>query len=268
MFVIDGSQRKPAEPRSWFSQNESAIPADQSLNLVSFNIHYGKDDIDSASMPSIRELIAAQDPDVVVLNEVPNPFGRSGSTVDRLGELLSLNSFFLPVERRWWHDHVGNALLLEFIPKSIVQIPLPCSREKGFRGAAVTTVPWGEREFRIISVHADSQEDNSEHLRILGELFMATETPCILAGDLNAQIGDEILSELIAAGAIDAATEMGLEQADQLIDHILVRGVTVEDAGMEQTTASDHPLLWARLALPARAIESDSSAGSTQLPPR
>ncbi|QDT64627.1 endonuclease/exonuclease/phosphatase family protein [Calycomorphotria hydatis] len=218
-----------------------------SFRLVSFNIHYGHDDVDSARLPKITELVSSTQPDIVVLNEVKASPRMSRS----LAEQLEMGHVFIPAETRWWQANVGNALLTRFHHPLLHPSHLPNTQGKAFRNVTLASFEFGGETVQLLATHADTHADNVEHLQMLTELFLNLQAPCILAGDLNAWIDQPSLQRILAAGGVDALIEHHPgEAADRMIDHIFVRGLTVDDANIIETPHSDHPLLWADLSLP------------------
>ncbi len=74
----------------------------------------------------------------------------------------------------------------------------------------------------------------------------------ILVGDLNVNGDFPILQKALQDElATDAHAGLSLSQAEaaKKIDWILVRGLSVLDAGIANSPASDHPFYWAKIAL-------------------
>jgi endonuclease/exonuclease/phosphatase (EEP) superfamily protein YafD len=91
-------------------------------------------------------------------------------------------------------------------------------------------------------------------------LFLALDEPAVLVGDLNTGRGDPAIQAVLAApGVVDPVGGERLPDQSERIDWILVRGLRGVDAGIRDSGASDHPLIWAELEV---ATESDGDGPS------
>ena len=59
-------------------------------------------------------------------------------------------------------------------------------------------------------------------------------------------MSDPLLSPFLQ----DSENVLGKRGGGDRIDHIFTRGMHMLDAGVVDNSASDHPLVWARLSLP------------------
>ena len=100
------------------------------LRVGTFNIHSGRGRDRMTDLSRTARVIDVA-PDIIGLNEVRGAFCESWwpNQAAELGKLLSMESAFVPTERRWWHDHFGNAVSLSRFPiQQIHRIPLVGTR--------------------------------------------------------------------------------------------------------------------------------------------
>lgn len=238
----------------------AALPA--TLRLATFNIHSG---VGSDGRLDLARTGKSLDRfDLVALNEVRDPSWIAPDQAESLGTMLQRRWLFAPSERRWWHNHFGNGVVTQLPVSDWLQIPLPSTRGKGFRNAVLLTVPLAEGDVRVLLTHIDRSHDREAQLRTVFALFLALAEPAVLLGDLNSTASDPQLAALLAtpgvADAIGARETADGKSAPagiaRRIDWILTRGLRRLDSGTEDRGASDHPLVWAELALPVRNARS------------
>lgn len=221
------------------------------IRVATFNIHSGigpdgKYDLDRTA----QELRGV---DLIALNEVRGPDWRGRTDqAEGLGQQLKMPWLFAPTERQWWHDHFGNGVLTSLPVSQWLRIPLPCSRGKGHRNALLLTVQTGDRPLHVLITHIDRSTDREAQLQSIAALFLSLAEPAILMGDLNSTAADPELIRLCQIPGITdtVAIHRPLESAGR-IDWIITRGLRCTNSGTQDTAASDHPVVWAELELPA-----------------
>ncbi len=76
----------------------------------------------------------------------------------------------------------------------------------------------------------------------------ALDDPAVMVGDLNTRRDDPAMKTALATpGVVDPVGEVLSPEESDTIDWILVRGLRGVDAGIRDSGASDHPLIWAEL---------------------
>ena len=165
------------------------------LRLMTYNVHRCVGTDRKLDVERVAEVIAAQKPDVVALQEldVRRARTRGVDQAHRLAELLKMSSHFHPamtVEEELY----GDAILTALPEKKVKADGLPLyTRIPGLepRGAIWVTVEVGGTPVQIINTHLGlvPQEQKRQAAALLGEQWMAHEAwkaPGILLGDFNA----------------------------------------------------------------------------------
>lgn len=250
LAIWAGSDRVPADPtvpRGWGGQPQLESLSAGRLRLATFNIHSGKGTDGQTDLDRIADELAGFD--VVGLNEVRGGFGPDAHQAAQLGRRLGMAWLFAPTERRWWHEHFGNGILSNIAARSGLTIPLPGTQSAKHRNAVLLRLGEGERAISLLVTHLDHVSDRQLQLRAVTELFLSLEPPAVLIGDLNTPGDDPLLKALLSRPDVrDAVADVaGPRARKRRIDWIITRGLRVRDAGIRETAASDHPLVWAEL---------------------
>lgn len=252
--VWRGSDRLPAdltEPIVW-KQSETVTPARAKLRVGSFNIHGGRGPTDTfTDLAATAAQMKTHDLDLVGLYEVRGGF--SGDQVTTLGQHLGMASLFVPSETRYWRPHFGNGLLSQVEVENVIPIPLPCTQGRKYRNAILATVRLDGVPVQILATHIDTRLDHDRQREFVAKLFQSLQPPAILMGDLNQNFFDKQFAEAFSRQEITDALRQIPNSPDpkrRRIDHIFVRGLKVTASGVDRNGSSDHPIIWAELALP------------------
>jgi endonuclease/exonuclease/phosphatase family metal-dependent hydrolase len=128
--------------------------------------------------------------------------------------------------------------------KNWIRIPLPGRAKKGLRNMLLASVDFGGRNVQVLITHVDRFTDRKNQLRIIIAMFLSLNEPAILMGDLNSNADDEQLRALLATKGVRDVTN-----GHGGVDWIITRGLRTIRAGIHETDASDHPMIWAQLRL-------------------
>jgi endonuclease/exonuclease/phosphatase family metal-dependent hydrolase len=222
------------------------------LSVATFNIHSGRGRDRKLDIGRTRAIFKST-PDIIGLNEVRGTWSEAAlgpNQATQLGNLLAMRYAFVPTERRWWHDHFGNALLSRLPIRDIHRLPLPGTRGKAFRNAILAQFEFQQKTVQLLSVHVDSQSDRELQLRTVLSLFQGLQPPAILIGDLNSTPEDPQLMQFLAQpDVIDALNGVEFSAGSRRIDWILARGFRCRSSELVDNDASDHPLAIAELEL-------------------
>lgn len=263
ILIWSASRRTAADPSVDFVlRNVKFLEStpQSTFRVATFNIHSGK------GTDGIRDLtrIATTIPhklDLIWLNEVRSGFfGLREEQTQFIAEKTNRAFIFFPTEKQYFHGHFGNAILTRKKLTSIQYLPLPCSQQKRFRNAVLTSTLINGETVNILATHLDENIDRLPQLQQIRSLFESLRAPAILMGDLNTRVHEPDMqgffktdSQQISPKVVNALKgKTGHRKDGHGVDWILVKGLDVIDAGLIDSDASDHPLLWAELQLPKR----------------
>lgn len=229
------------------------------IRLGAFNIHGGKGTDGQRDLDRVANCLDGLD--FIALNEVhgQTTLG-TPDQAEQLGERLVMAWLFAPAERRWWHSEFGNGLLTN-VPVAFWQrIPLPREFDRSWRnmvlvGLECRTAKQEPYTIRVLLTHVNRRYDaeRQAQLQAVISLYLALAEPAVLLGDLNSTADDPQMQQLLQTpGVSDAVGEKCPTKTPGRIDWIIVRGLRCLEAGVRDDGASDHPLVWAELALPDR----------------
>jgi endonuclease/exonuclease/phosphatase family metal-dependent hydrolase len=255
--VADGAIQRPADPVEplVLHETERLAPLESSapLRVATFNTHAGVGRDGTRDLGRTAE--ALKDLDFAALQEVRSPlFTFAGPQVADVAAQLKMGWLFVPAERRWWHNHYGNALLTRLPLVDYVRIPLPTPNRQRFRAALLTNFTHWGRTVHVLTVHIDKDEERDTHniqLRTAFDLFLSLNEPAILLGDLN-EFGThpELVRLLKTPGVHNALAGIpGPTVKKNPIDWIFTRGLRTVRAEWIANPASDHPVARADLEL-------------------
>lgn len=243
----------PATPSAPVAAN-SAAPS--TLRVATFNIASGRGRDGRTDLSRTLDTLRGALPlDVVALQESRPAWWGGGGHTRELAASLVMRWADVPSERRWWREHFGNAVLVGGRGSAVLRIPLPQTQERGQRNVGLLRIELpsadGPVEVTVLFTHIDRRVDQPDQLRFVLDLFRAVDAPAVLLGDLNVTRTHPLLRELTdQTDAVDAIANVPDVETPGRIDHILVRGLRPVGAGRIDLGASDHPLIWAELALP------------------
>lgn len=265
-----GANRVPADATrkiAWRGDAKHKSLPDNTFRIASFNIHGGKGTDRRLDLRRIADCIEDVELQFVGLNEVHGSrFGTRLNQAEELGQHLQMAALFVPTERRFWQPSFGNGLLTHIATTPVHRLPLPCTQGKKYRTATLTSFQVGGQKVRVLSVHLDRVQDREVQLERVFSLFRDLEKPAILMGDLNTFPNDPLLANWLKDSDIRDAIQKGLGEADppNRIDWIFTRGLDTVKAGCVPNDASDHPLVWAELKIPAAAKPPESENPRTE----
>lgn len=182
--------------------------------------------------------------DVAGLNEVDGglPFGLRGNQAASLGRMLGLGSIFAPAERRFWHGHIGNALLSARPVHGWVRLPLPFDAGPAHRNMLYAQIGAAADPIRLIVTHIDRKADGDRQLAEALGFFLFLEPPVVLVGDLNVTMDNPRIAEILARPDVVASNGWHPPRpAPGRVDWILARGFRAGEASQCDVGASDHP---------------------------
>lgn len=236
-------------------------PARTAIQVVSYNIHAGKDASGQPNIERVAAILDSLDADIVLLEEVDRGTERSGQ-VDQLRELERLTGLYgafgksLNVQG----GDYGVATLSRWPIDSAEVVPLrtdpPADRGSAVyepRVALHLVLSAHAGRLHVIGTHLDAEGistfrnqeawDLLEHVRTR----IPPDAPLIIGGDFNSIPASGVVAEF-SQRFLDTWRECGdgeghtypADGAARRIDYIFVRGFRCMDAKVLETLASDH----------------------------
>jgi endonuclease/exonuclease/phosphatase family metal-dependent hydrolase len=225
---------------------ESRVEERSTLRLMTYNVHQGFDEGNVPGLDGLVATIAAEAPDVAVLQEVTRGWmiTQQHDVLTVLAERLGMQYAFGPTIGETY----GNAVLSRLPVTDVRTVSYP-------RQAALRHQPRGALLFRVadvlvIATHLDHIAGASDvrqgQVRVLLDAW-AGSRPAIVAGDLNALPGSPEMRMLADAGFRDLASAAGADQPTSpardpvnRVDYIWGIGVSGSQVHTVVSTASDH----------------------------
>jgi endonuclease/exonuclease/phosphatase family metal-dependent hydrolase len=166
----------------------TAAAGAQPLRVMTYNIRHGEGVDLRVDLKRIAEVIRAERPDVVCLQEVDRGMERTGGTDQPrlLGEMLGMTAVFEP-NRRIGAGEYGNATLSRLPVVEHENVALPSPPESGEKGLLRVRVRFEGRQIDIFNTHWGLVE--TERIAQAEAAALRIDRPgaplAILAGDLN-----------------------------------------------------------------------------------
>jgi endonuclease/exonuclease/phosphatase family metal-dependent hydrolase len=231
------------------------VPArDGTVRIVSYNLH-GAVNVDGQLDPeTIGEVIEAQEPDVVLLQEVARGWPIFGGldAAEWLSRRLEMPYVYAPAA----DEQFGNAVLSRVPILATASGELPYGEGPQQRSYLTVRVDVGPGEgLLVIDTHLERRFDDPETRRTQIATLLEVwggEQPAVVAGDMNLQPDEDDVRLFLDAGLVSVqdqigdpceptATEPDPEEPCDRVDWIFVTQ-DVEPTGFEivETRASDH----------------------------
>jgi endonuclease/exonuclease/phosphatase family metal-dependent hydrolase len=236
--------------RTIAAAGESTLVTEQ-VTLVSWNLHYGVDPAGAVDLEQIAQTIEAQNPSVVLLQEVSRGWVMGGGADEAtwLAYRLGMRMSFAPAADRQF----GNAILTSLPLDNVTMLRLPYGEGPQRRSALSADLLVAGGPLRVTSVHTQHSDENTATRLDQIRTLLATEgdePTAIIAGDFNAEPGSPEI-ELLTDGtgyvsAVDSSAAPGTltspsTDPQQRIDWVFGRSVTFLDARvLDDALSSDH----------------------------
>lgn len=221
-------------------------PAEGDVVVMAANLQFG-----GADLAEVQDAVRDQGVDVLVLVEITPDFLEQIEQQDAFAEL--------PHRSGAPRTDAGGTMVLTAMPHQEVAGPVGIAFDQ-----VAVEVGVGERTWTVLGTHtAPPLGTNSDRwradLRRLETWVGAHQEggPVVVAGDLNssqahpafrsATEGLESAHRAAGAGWVRTWPTDGWLPRFVQLDHVLVRDLTVVDAGEQELPGSDHRMVWARL---------------------
>lgn len=233
------------------------------ITLMTYNIRSGFGSDDVFDLRRLAGAIAAEQPDIVALQEVNRGSGTNGFTDD----MLRLMIFLRPAGYRYWEfgpaatPQYGNAIASRY-PIVASQNVLYDTVVAEQRGVLAVRVKIGGRRLAVYCTHLTHVEEASparlEQVRQLLAVAVA-DMPRVIMGDMNAEptapeislLTNQYTDAYAAAGGGDPGHTYRADAPRSRIDYVFASSdLAVLDARVTtHETASDHRAVVARISM-------------------
>jgi endonuclease/exonuclease/phosphatase family metal-dependent hydrolase len=248
----------------------AVAPASGDLVVLDYNIHQGFDLHGLPALPRVADVIAANNADVITLQEVNRVWDLAGG-VDSYSWLSWRFGGYQSVFGAMNGVHFGNAIFSRYPISESGTVHFPIAASGIPRGFAWARIAGPTGEVLVTSTHL-TPYDRGEEIRERGDQAAAIlafwdahgRARAIHAGDYNDDRQKPAVTTMVAGGFIDALAGQGLGAAmtfassgspfdppsEEQLDYIFVtKDVEVLNAQILQVTTSDHRPLLARVRL-------------------
>lgn len=228
------------------------VPVGRPLRVMTYNIHQGIDADMRMDLEAIAAAIAAENPDVIVLNEVNRARATNGfvDTLPLISRRLGMPYVF---GANYADGQYGNAMLSRY-PILEWDNTHYIHNTTEIRGLLRVVVETRDGPITFYATHLDhiSGPDNARAEQVAEALALWGGTPrSVLLGDLNAEPDKPELSAIYQAGFVDVLAATGQDDVftfwdpvptpGRRIDFIFVTpDLSLGRAWVVQTRASDH----------------------------
>lgn len=236
----------------------------QSLTVMTYNIHHANPPTagDSIDIDAIVQVIQAEDPDLVALQEVDVFTRRSGTDLHQAREIAAkLNMYYYFAKALDYQNGLyGNAVLSKFTILDSLRIGLPPMEgvQAEYRNWAGIKVEVNGNELWFGSTHLDfGQGENNmyQSTTLLQQLDSFVE-PVIIGGDFNRREDSETIALFdtqFQRTCSDCPPTIPVVNPNRTIDHIMFRPkdafTVIEHRVVDEQYASDHLPVVAKLLI-------------------
>jgi len=243
------------------------VRKDDSVRVLVFNIHAGKDASGKDNIADVARLIRSTSADIALLQEVDRNTNRSGK-VDQLQTLADATGFSAAFGRSLDYDggQYGIAALARngFIYDETVGLPVTPLQERAGgshepRAALLAVAVSRLGRLQTVNTHLDASGVDSyrrqevESVLNIVRARLSAVTPVLVAGDFNSEPDSAVVSRVRDTGLRDAWSECGrgdgstypADRPTKRIDYVFLGGtLRCTAAQVLDTQVSDHrPLL-------------------------
>lgn len=239
----------------------------KTISVMSYNIHYGQGMDGRLDLPRIAEIISAQDPDLVGLQEIGD-----FAMAEKMGRLTGMKFVFGPSLGK--KEGYGDAILSKHPFDSFKNYSIPSASSSRYQAMGIdvdlSQVFGRAAKVRFINTHFDwlrtigSEEARLATVEVIERAFFGDDSlPAILTGDLNATPESKPLERLFEKGWMNenlgkTLNTIGGERRARQIDYVLFRSKqrwnVVDVEVLAEPIASDHlPIVMELEFFPAAA---------------
>lgn len=196
LLVSACGKSKPNHPGLDTPPQDTTRPDATVLKVMSYNIHRGNPPGQASNVIDLQataNVIKAQKPDLVCLNEVDKNTRRSGVNVDEAKELGRLTGMYYYFAKAMDYDggQYGDAVLSRFPIIDSVRYALPFEKAGSEpRDIAMITIEVNGKKILFASTHLDHLGTEENRILqaniIVNNIIPSLKYPLIIGGDMNA----------------------------------------------------------------------------------
>ena len=235
-----------------------SVRSSNTLRVLSYNIHHANPPSrpDFIDIGAIANVIKQQNPDIVSLQEIDVNTSRSGKTLHEANELARLTGMqaYFAKAIDYSGGEYGVAVLSKLPMEGMKRVQLPTEEsskgEPRVLGSVIITLPTGNK-IVFAFTHLDAQRAQTNRLlqiRKISEILQTEQLPVIVAGDLNATPGSEVINILDSSFTRTCINGCGftipVEIPNKTIDFIAYKPSgkfkVLEHKVIDEKYASDH----------------------------
>jgi endonuclease/exonuclease/phosphatase family metal-dependent hydrolase len=206
------------------------------LKVMSYNIHRGNppnEALNIIDIQAIANVIKAQNPDLVSLNEVDVNTNRSGKNLDEAKEIGRLTGLYSYFAKAMDYDggQYGDAVLSRYPILDSMRYPIPFAIPGSEpRDLCMITIEKNGKKILFASTHLDHLSSEENRLLqanfIVDQILPTLKNPLILGGDFNAQPTSQPLLILkkkftLGCSGIGCPFTFPYNNPDRTIDYIM-----------------------------------------------
>lgn len=243
----------------WFAGRRSSAPAATGMQIKPlrthsnkalftvgvYNIHRARGADGKKDIKRIANVI--KNADIIGLCEVQGWANiRGDNQVSLLASECLLAGLFCPTQKRWLHYDRGNGMLSRFVIEKWQRKPLIDTVGRHARCLCRVDIVIDHAIVPVFITHVARRVDQERQLQAVFDEFGQHDI-AILMGDFNVNADFEFLQNLIKQ--YDAQDALATIEHENRIDWIVVKGLKVVNAQVDDNIASDHPYYWCQLSL-------------------
>ena len=242
---------EPNEPRYvGVSPSGRAVPAKDTLRIVSFNVEFSKEV--QRSIRILRTAAPLKGADIVLLQEMTAPAAKA------IADSLDMHHVYYPaIYNRLARRDFGNAVLSRWpiVEDQKLILPARSRYAKTNRIATAATVRIGDRSLRVYSTHLGTPADLGWEGRVAQISAIIADARkhahVIVGGDMNSEEIGKVVRDSGYAWPTDTIPK---GNTFGRLDHVFLRGLTPLDSAGAGTVpiapgVSDHRPIWVRARL-------------------
>ncbi len=242
------SKRRSAPPQHGGEINPPVShKAGSVIRVGAYNIHRARGTDRVKSINRIANVLKGCD--IAGLSELEGgtPLFRQNQ-LDRLAKHLNMAGIFACTQRRWGLQNRGNGAISRFKINNWSTAPLEDTVGNHPRCLLHLNVDVDGEQLDVLVTHLARRVDQETQLKAVLDRFNQFEK-ALLIGDLNMDQHHPSLEQALLDPTITDAHAKHVNATNvskhNKIDWILARGLSVVDAGIIESVASDHPFYWA-----------------------